>query len=502
MILYFIFVFAFILRIIFSFNGAITFGYDQARDAFIANQILAGDLKILGPPTSTPGLFHGVFYYYYLAVAYFFGKNPLNALIWNSITNSFVIFLVYKFSLSLFSNKKSAPLASILFAISFEATQYSIWISNPTIAIFTIPLTYFGLWSWTIKNKNWGAIVSGLFFGLSIQSNFFLGFHFLAILIWLLICKSNLKLKNLFNFFVSLLIGVSSMILVEFKFGFKSVSGILNLLTSKDSLVSQKGLGDFIVLFFNQTGRLMADNLFPLNQGYGGVLGFFFLLILLGKFIKSKNKNFKNAEIFLTLYLFSHLSVISVGGVSTPNLTVGISIAVVIISAEAINRLLSIKSYKLFAQILIVLIFVTNIYSILTKNKNGSTIFPIQKGMILREELKAIDFVYQNTNSNEFSVNTITNPLWVNTTWSYLFNWYGIKNYGYLPYWHGKGQIGQLGNNLNEYTNENQIFVLITESPKGIPGIYLEEFEAAEKGRGELIQKQIFGDIEVEIRHK
>lgn len=502
MFLFFIFVLAFILRILFGFNGAITFGYDQARDAFIANQILSGDLKILGPPTSTPGLFHGVFYYYYLAVAYLFGKNPFNALIWNSLTNSLVIFLIYHFSLKLFQNKKSAILSSFLFAVSFEATQYAIWISNPTIGIFTVPLLYFGLWNWTVYKKSWGAILSGLFFALSIQANFFLGYHIVAILIWLLITKANIKFNQLLKFFLSILFGVSTMILVEFKFGFKSINGILNLLTSKDSLVSQKGLGDFIVLFFNQTGRLMADNLFPLNQGYGGFFGFFFLSIILIKYLKSKNKKIVSPESFLILYLFSHLSVISVGGVSTPNLTVGISIAVLIISSEAIIRLLSQKSTKSFTQVLLLLIIVTNIYSILTKNKMGSTIFPIQKGMILKEELKAIDFAYQNTNNQTYSLHTITNPLWVNTTWSYLFNWYGLNKYGYLPYWHGKDQIGQLGDNFEDYSDNNQFFVLITESPKGIPGIYLNEFKAAEQGRGMLIQKQVFGDIEVEIRQK
>jgi hypothetical protein len=43
--------------------GRISFSYDQARDAFFAQDILNGDLKIVGPPTDIQGVFHGPLYY-------------------------------------------------------------------------------------------------------------------------------------------------------------------------------------------------------------------------------------------------------------------------------------------------------------------------------------------------------------------------------------------------------------------------------------------------------
>ncbi|MDP3733327.1 MAG: hypothetical protein Q8Q91_02180, partial [Candidatus Daviesbacteria bacterium] len=68
-----ILVLTFALRIIYIPSGAVSFHYDMARDAFIALQIWNGDLKIQGPPTSTPGLYHGPLYYYLLAPFYGFG---------------------------------------------------------------------------------------------------------------------------------------------------------------------------------------------------------------------------------------------------------------------------------------------------------------------------------------------------------------------------------------------------------------------------------------------
>ena len=90
-ILSFLFVIGFYLRVLYLPQNALTFGYDQARDAFVARQIISGDLKILGPPASTPGLYHGVFYYYFLAPAYAISHNPIVAAYWTAFFNASTI---------------------------------------------------------------------------------------------------------------------------------------------------------------------------------------------------------------------------------------------------------------------------------------------------------------------------------------------------------------------------------------------------------------------------
>ena len=86
-----IFVFAFVLRVWFLKDNALTFGYDQARDFLVVQQILSGDIKIQGPPSSTPGLFHGVFYYYLLAPSSFIGNgSPVVIAYWLAFLNSFI----------------------------------------------------------------------------------------------------------------------------------------------------------------------------------------------------------------------------------------------------------------------------------------------------------------------------------------------------------------------------------------------------------------------------
>ena len=66
---------AFFLAIIFL-PSQLFFYYDQARDAFSAYNIWHNfHLPILGPMTDIPGLFHGVIWYYFLAIPYFLGNN-------------------------------------------------------------------------------------------------------------------------------------------------------------------------------------------------------------------------------------------------------------------------------------------------------------------------------------------------------------------------------------------------------------------------------------------
>ena len=136
-LLFGIFIFAFVLRVLYLPKNSLTFGYDQARDAYVSQQIIGGDLKILGPPASTPGLYHGVFYYYLLAPAYLLGHgSPVVAAYWIAFLNSLTVFVVFYLTY-LFSKKNlvASFLAAILFSVSFEASQYATWLSNPTTSV-------------------------------------------------------------------------------------------------------------------------------------------------------------------------------------------------------------------------------------------------------------------------------------------------------------------------------------------------------------------------------
>jgi 4-amino-4-deoxy-L-arabinose transferase-like glycosyltransferase len=489
-----IFFIAFLLRVLYLPRLALTFGYDQARDAFVSQEILDGDLKILGPPASTPGLYHGVFYYYLLAPAYWIGGgSPIVAAYWIALLNSLTVFIIYYLAFTLTKKKSVAIVSTFYFALSFEASQYAVWLSNPTLGVWTVPLVYLGLWSWIKEKKAWAPIVTGIGLGLSIQAEIFLLYHAVPLILWLWVSRKKINLTELSKFIATLVISLSTMFLVEIKFGFQSIKGIVNLLSSQDTIVRSRGFGDYIILFLNQMGKMFSLSLFPLNIGYGGFLGLFIILYVLYIW-KQKKKNILSAEIFLLSYVFSHLTVVSVGGVSTPFLMVGIGSGTVILASVVLAELW--KKNRNLAVIIFLGITFSNLFKIINENKFGQTIFAIQRDMLLSNELKAIDYTYEKAAGQNFSINTLTSPLWINSVWAYLYNWYGNSKFGYLPEWHGRDQIGRPGERiLKPLEKETSIYYLISEPTQGIPQKFVDDTKAEEKAKYAIIEEKNYGQI-------
>src|SRR5258708_1631138 len=427
-----IFILGYFLRVMFLPSKTLTFGYDQARDAVNALEIAHGHLKIFGPSASQPGLFHGVFYYYVLAPFYLIGHgSPIVAAYGIALINASGVFLVFYLGY-LMSKKVSVGLISaFLFAISFEATQYATWLSNPTLGIITVPLMYLGLWMWIQKrDTKFGPIIAALGLGLSIQSEIFLVYHIIPLLIWLYVARKSVTRKQITVFILVLLLTLSSMMLAQLKFGIGgTINGVRSLaLTDGGNLACEKSLGDYAILYLNQVGRIFSFNSYPGNVGWGSLM--VILMAIVG--VAKKDK----AKTFLATWLFSHLTVVTVGGTSTPFLMVGIGPAVAVIIALYLGEWW--RNYKLIVVALLIFLTVGNISMILNQNKSAATLFSIQKDMVLSKQIQAIDYTYSQSNGKPFRINTLTSPLWINIVWTYLYKWYRQNTYGYLPTWHGR----------------------------------------------------------------
>jgi len=496
-ILLFIFAFGYLLRVMFLHSNILTFGYDQARDSVISQKIINGDLKIFGPPSSTPGLFHGVLYYYVLAIGYLFGKNPISAAYWIALVNSLSMFVVYYLTFLMTKKRLPAILAAFFYAISFEAVQYATWLSNPTIAIFTVPLLYLGLWAWVKEGKKWGMPLTAIGLGFSIQSEVFLLYHIVPVAIWIFSSKKDIKNSDIYKFIAILLATVSTMILAQLKFGLnETVNGLLSITGANSGpLAYADSVGDYLVLYLNQIGRIFAFNSYPGNIGYGGV--FVIVLALFGIY-KSKKWG-----AFLATWLFAHITVVTVGGSSTPFLMVGIGPAVSILLGIFIWELWQSKN-KFIAIIVLLILVYGNISTIMTQNKKGSTLFAIQPDMLLAKQLSLIDDTYRIADGKEFSTNSLTSPLWINIVWAYLYNWHGNENYDYTPCYSGRDQVGELvvtalpkcetGLLDNHFT--------ILEPMGGIPPKYLDEILDQENAISQLNNEKDYGELRLQVRNK
>lgn len=485
------------LRLLFLPQGGLTFGYDQARDAYSALEIANGNLKIQGPSASTPGLFHGALYYYLLTPAYGLGSgSPYIAGVWIAFINILTILPIYYLGRLLF-NSRVGILAAFLFAISFDAVQYALWLSNPTPAVFSGAMFYLGLAMYIFdKKKLLGLGLAALGLGLSTQFEVFMGYLFAPLIIALSVFKIKPKVKEVGYFFGIYTLVVLSMILSYFKFGLTFLSGFAALFGGGgDPFGNWREFSPTLELYLNRFVEYFYRGLLPFNVGFAGVIA----LLIVGTLIfwvKSNHTLAKPIK-FLLIMLFSHGLLIPFGGNSTPFINVGLEIVVMLIAA--IFMFQSFDKNKIWTSLLFILIVVSCMNAILKYNPQGQTIFAIQRGLTLKNELAAVDYTYTSARGGSFSINTITSPLWINTVWSYLYQWYGQRNFGYTPSFRGRDQSGYLSY-LPRTEKDEKYYFLIIEPLAGIPERFVTETIGYENTYSKIVEEKNFGGIVVQKR--
>lgn len=498
LILFLIGVFGLILRLLFLPQGALTFGYDQARDAYSALEILSGHLKILGPPASTPGLFHGVLYYYLLVPSYWLGHgSPFVTAVWIALLNILTIIPIYILGRILFSTKV-ALVAAFLFAISFDAVQYALWLSNPTPAVLSGAIFYLGLGVYIFTpKKNVGVVLTAIGLGLCTQFEIFLGYLFAPLIISLFVFKIKPKLRECLVFFAVYILITSSMIIAYAKFGPTFIAGFGSLFAGGgDPFGNWRQFAPTLELYLNRFVEYFYRGLLPFNVGFAG----FFAFLITGCAIfwaKSNDKKISRPLIYLLVIIFSHAILIPFGGVSTPFINAGLQTPVMLLTAFFIVYLFN--KQKVGIILLLLLIVVSCLYAILKYNPEGQTVFAIQRGLTLKNELSAIDYTYSSSGGEKFSINTITSPLWINIVWSYLYNWYGFQKYEYVPSFHGRSQTGYLGG-MSEVSSRDKIFYLIIEPTSGIPQEFVDGTIGYENTYSKIIDEKDYDGIVVQKR--
>jgi len=486
-----------LLRLIY-FKSPLTFFYDQARDAVTSMEIWQNDpIKILGPQTDAKGLFHGPLYWYLISPFYFFS----NGNVWVTrfaliIINCVNIFVIFKFTQSLFKNKKISLLSSFLFAISFEAIQYARWLSNPAPALLTITLSFFFLHEF-IKGKKWALVPLIIFWGLSIQFQLFLLYQPLVFLIIWISTKGiklpKISIKVYIASFIAFLITFLSFIASEIKFKFQGMKALLLLLSENKST---SGFLSSTKVFIENLNKVTYYNIAGVNKYYASIL---LILIMLLTVIFIKKSKDKNSFKLLFIWLISPLITYILKGPNAYFLNIGMLVPLIILASYFLITYS--KKYLLITAVIFSLLVYGNIFQVITKNKEGETLFTVQKQMILGDELKIIDWIYKESEGKPFKINTITNPLFINSTWAYLFNWHGLNKYGYMPYWWGETQVDVPGSKIKfaDSSDSNLHFLIIEPKPNDDLA-YPTAIISLENTRSKVVKTEKIGTFTVEKR--
>ena len=408
------------------------FMYDQARDAFAALEITSGNLRILGPTTDIPGLAHGVFYYYFLAPLYFFGRgNPHFALTGLILVNLISLIPLGILIQKLFNNKIITLTALLLYAVSLEAVSYARWISNPSLAIPALATFYLGCWQ-IINKEKIGWIFVALGMGLAIQAQFFLMYIIPLFLIILFVFKVELKeIKYLIASIALLTTFLLSFLFAEIKFRFQGILGLKDyFLQGGDYLADLPG---YLNNYYVRSKEVITNNLVPQSEHFSVII-FLIALFIFVYFIKKERGGTTKLK-FLLILLFSNILVQITSELHSAFISLGIAFPILIIVSYAICKLA--KVIKIAAVFMLLLIVIFNIMAVDKDNQRGNPIFALQEGVRLKDQFALIEKTYEIAGNKQFSISAATNPLFTPTTFAYLYDYYTKKNNKQLPHYHG-----------------------------------------------------------------
>jgi hypothetical protein len=496
-VLFLIFIAAVIVRLLY-FPNNIYFGFDQARDAYASLEILKGDLKLIGPTTAFEGLHHGVLYYYILAPLYGFGNmSPEFTAAVLRILNALGVFLIFLTAKTIFSNRVGI-MAAILFAFSFEQSQFSIYMGNPTLAVLSVLIMYLGLALVIFTKKGWGLPLAVLGFGMSVQFQFALSYLIIPLILILTIYRKiffRLSIKIWGFSLLFLVLSLGTFLLAELKYNFPTLHGLLAISQSG----AGKNFGMIFSTYFYTINKMVAYNLTNnLSVVTAFILGGLFIW-----FVKKEKK-----LIFLSLWFFSLVITFFVnGGVDIKNTTplyypnVGVSISLLIFVAFLIDKI----TFKFLSIALIGAILLSNLSLIKVFNPKGNfSEISVQQGMIIGDQKEVLNRIYDEVSGQPFAVKAVTMPLFVNTTWSYLFEWYGKEKYGYVPIWNGKNAQGYPGNLIVDEKQETvpEKRFLIIEPTRGIEQYLIDDYIKEEDYFTKVVDEESIGAFIIQKREK
>jgi 4-amino-4-deoxy-L-arabinose transferase-like glycosyltransferase len=495
-ILLVIFLLALILRFLY-FPHNIYFGFDQARDAYVVGEILLGNLKVLGPSTSIEGLYHGSLYYYIFAPFYAISSgDPIGVAAVLRILNALGVFIVFWIAKILF-NKKTALISAFFYAISFEQTQFAIYINHPSLSIISLLFYYLGWVQYIFQQKKTGFALMLAGLGFSLQFEFVMVYLILtSIILGALHYKTILKLgiKWWILGWVVFIIPLSTYILAEIKYNFRSLQVLPSLLNSnsEDSVMIIRQLWFIIQRFFTY-------NIYALD-GFISLTIIVFVIVIL-YFFKTNTR--RHALLFLLIWFISGLFnyMHSYSSIPILHYGAGASIGLLIFMGFLIGKVL--EKNLIFACALVIIPLISNLFLITTLNSKGS--LPevnVQSGMLLSDQKNAINYMYSKSQNEPFSINSLSMPLHVNTTWSYLLENYGNHKFGSIPVWGGNAAAGYPGNIKVEVARSKlpQMRFLIIEPTRGIHQYLIDDFIREENYFTKVVETKYFGAIKVETR--
>ncbi len=411
------------LKVIPTLNNNFYFTMDQGRDAVYAREIINRQQIILeGPETSgIKGFFTGPFWYYFISIGYFlFHSHPFGAVFMLTLLNTIVTGI-----LMWWLAKRVSPTIALLTGFSlqffwpmYDSSRYGF---NPFLLV-PLSILLILLLTDSLQEKKYSFLLASVPVGLAFHSevagatvflfSYFLTGIFLAI-------RRKISLKTIFLSILLLSLFFLPHLISEVNTGFSQTRALLQETKTSQSVFSGTNFR-FITQKFLE---LLKESIIPQSV----LLSLIFLVAITPFFVRSCHKRiftYHFSLITFCLWLLSWLWFSSNKGWQTwhtiylpPLLFISI-----LLTLFTLPR----KTGVIFFSI----IFLSQAATF--KSQYSKYIYPSDDPSLLKNELAAIDWVYQKSGGKGFYVYTYL-PSVLDYPYQYLFWWYGRKKYSYLP---------------------------------------------------------------------
>ena len=434
LIIILIFILGIALRSVEVLNKNYLFGFDNGRD-YLAVQRMVNEKRptLIGSEVGAgfaglSGIFQGPYYYYSLILPFLIFKgDPYGGLLLMFLLGVAAMVLFYFVVRKIFGGKV-ALIASFLIAVSPPITSQSrfIWNHHPTT--FFIPLVFLTVY---LLPKH----IMRIFFVANIITGIIYGFE-LAISVPLLITLYLytflvLRVRTVKVYLFGLLGAIIAHLpffIFEARHGFMATRSLTTVITNQ---LTGKGTTNMPDLFT----RHLADfwNNYQSTFLLSGKLSFillFLMIYLMHRFLKKKKEtNLENFIVFLLLLpLMTFVVFLFLNNTVWDYYLIHLHLAYIILFSY-----LLVNGSWLKGKILLALLFVLMLPGVGREINRAINDYSDFGGTAkIKGKIEAVDYIYKDAGGENFNLLEFTPPVY-DYAYRYLFDWYGVRKYHYLP---------------------------------------------------------------------
>lgn len=435
LILYLIIFVGAFLRLQGVLTNSFAFTYDVGRDMLaLSNIVHIHKIPLIGATTGLPGIFYGPWWYYMLTPFFIiFSGDPRGIALTMSLVGIAAIILGFYLGKKIGGNLLGLIIAALISGSPYLISLSSqIWNPNvsPLFAILIL-LVLFKIFEKSKVNKNIFYVFLGILLMLSIDLEIVYGLLLsTGILLSIILIKRTISFKAIIFFTIGSLIILAPRIAFELRHQFLMTKSLITFFLSGNSshqiLTVLDNLTVRALFLFSQFAETLANS----NQILA-ILEIIFVLISIVAFYKKGSVVLKNFLLVSVVVISTFLVGLTFFDHDIwPHYLVGLPIFYVLLFSIGTYLFAKNLSSKLAILIvLIILILNLNPYSLIQDLRK-----PLWEGdaAVYRNQLAIIDYIYKQADGRDFKYVVYTPPIY-DYTYQYLFSWYGLKKYHYVP---------------------------------------------------------------------